>query len=187
MSGGMQPSCLLEGEGASFRGPKVGSGKAWRILFMRNLCTDDTRTASPSSSHWAPIVHFSNQDVCCNAHSSSAIPSPVNLTPQPTAYCDDCPACSTIEASFALASDLFSPCLPFCIDTSARVLSRVDPSPLLFPTQSRQIPERTHLPFSKPQVHLSSPLSNYSLVLLQRSSDDARGDREVAVVAGGFC
>jgi hypothetical protein len=48
----------------------------------------------------------------------------------------------------------------------------------------RGVPEDlAHLPLCKPQIHLASPLGSDSLVILQASSDDARRDGKVMVVA----
>lgn len=42
----------------------------------------------------------------------------------------------------------------------------------------------SHLPLGETEIHLSTTLGNESLVLLQAAAHDARGDGEVAVVAG---
>jgi hypothetical protein len=45
------------------------------------------------------------------------------------------------------------------------------------------LPNRTHLPLGESKLRLSTSLGQDSLVLLQASSQGARGDSEVAVVA----
>lgn len=41
----------------------------------------------------------------------------------------------------------------------------------------------THLPLGEPELRLATPLSKKSLVVLERATDDARGDSQVLVVA----
>jgi hypothetical protein len=44
-------------------------------------------------------------------------------------------------------------------------------------------PGCTHLPLGEPELRLAALLSNKSLVILERATDHARGDGQVAVVA----
>jgi hypothetical protein len=41
----------------------------------------------------------------------------------------------------------------------------------------------TYFPLSEPHLHDTSPLSNQSLLLIERSTDNLRGDGEVSVVS----
>jgi hypothetical protein len=66
--------------------------------------------------------------------------------------------------------------------SSCRPACRSTP-PLASTLCQTQIPIATHRPLGHPQLHLSSPLGGDPLVIFERAADDARGDRNVAVVA----
>jgi hypothetical protein len=80
-------------------------------------------------------------------------------------------ACAWRAAAF---SSLSSPCLPFCPCISPLSIS----SPIRPPSVC------THLPLGEPELALAPSLGSDALVFLERAADDARGDGDVAVVAG---
>ena len=111
-----------------------------------------------------------------SSHSSASTPSRHPSSIYRSIY-DDWDPASAIEAAFASATLLTSPCLPFCPEDSSVNLSRDPiPSPLTIVT---------HVPLGESQLHLSSSLSCQSLVVFQASADDSCGDRQVFVVAVG--
>lgn len=92
------------------------------------------------------------------------------LSQYPPQIYDDGALCSAIAAAFTSATFLTSPCLPF----------------FSFKCQSNFVSKAsncTHVPLGHSQLHLSSSLSCQSLVILQASSNDSCGDRQVFVVA----
>lgn len=95
-------------------------------------------------------------------------------------YEDDCDPASAIEAAFASATLLTSPCFPFC---SPKLVSESFPEALSHPIVNST---RTYVPLGESQLHFSSSLCCQSLFILQASSNDSCGDREVFVVAVGW-